>query len=226
MNVLLLPGWGMKSDVFTPLIEALQLNDVKVVEWEHMRDVNHFLAKAEEALTVPSLVIGWSLGSLVALQLGMHPYVTHLVCIGGTSRFTTSENYDAGWHARVVERMKVQLVRQPDKTIQSFIEMLWGEEEAQPFPYMHNRIPDLLLGLDYLLTTDVRDKLQQMDVPLLLIHGEQDRICPPQAAQYIYERTRNCTLTLLRNVGHAPHVTQPYACAHVIQTWLGGGSND
>ncbi len=112
------------------------------------------------------------------------------------------------------------------KTIQSFIDMLWGEEEAEPFPYMYRHIPDLLLGLDYLLKADVRDKLSCIRVPLLLIHGERDRICPPQAAQYIYERTNDCTFMLMPNVGHAPHVTQPNACAHYIQTWLGGGRND
>ncbi|MBW7652298.1 alpha/beta fold hydrolase [Anoxybacillus sp. ST4] len=226
MNVLMLPGWGMKGDVFSPLIAALQLKDVTIVEWESMRDVHHFLTKAEEALTAPSLVIGWSLGSLVALQLATHPYVTHLVCIGGTSRFTTTEHYDAGWHARIVERMKAQLIRQPNKTIQSFIDMLWGKEDAEPFPYMHHHIPDLLLGLDYLLATDVRNQLQRIRVPLLLIHGERDRICPPQAAQYIDERTNHCTFMLMPNVGHAPHITQPHACAHMIQTWLGGGRND
>ncbi|ASA95749.1 MULTISPECIES: alpha/beta fold hydrolase [Anoxybacillus] len=226
MNILLLPGWGMKGEVFTPLIQALQPSHVTVVAWEHMHDVNHFLAKAKDALTVPSIVIGWSLGSLVALQLAMHEHVQALVCIGGTSRFTMTDDYPIGWHARVVERMKTQLMRQPEKTIQSFIDMLWGEEEAQPFRYMHHHIPDLLLGLDYLLTTDVRDQLQQIDVPLLLIHGERDRICPPQAAQYVYERTNHCTFMLMPNVGHAPHVTQPSMCAHYIQTWLGGEKND
>ncbi|AXM90128.1 alpha/beta hydrolase [Anoxybacillus ayderensis G10] len=226
MNVLLLPGWGMKGEVFTPLIHALQPSHVTVVAWEHMRDVDHFLEKAEEALTVPSLVIGWSLGSLVALQLAMHEHVQALVCIGGTSRFTMTDHYRIGWHARVVERMKEQLLRQPEKTIQSFIDMLWGEEEAEPFPYMYRHTPDLLLGLDYLLKTDVRDKLSSIRVPLLLIHGECDRICPPQAAQYIYERTNDCTFMLMPNVGHAPHVTQPSVCAHYIETWLGGGEND
>ena len=46
-------------------------------------------------------------------------------------------------------------------------------------------IDSLALGLDYLIQKDLRNKLIDINIPLLMIHGEEDSICPLEAALYI-----------------------------------------
>ena len=52
--------------------------------------------------------MGWSLGSLVTLELAsLYPNkIEGLILIGGTSRFTNDMHNTFGWEQRIVERMK------------------------------------------------------------------------------------------------------------------------
>ncbi len=220
----------MKGSIFAPLLAQLApAKDVSLVEWIDIDTVRCFRKRAEQALCAPSLVIGWSLGSLVALELaGAYPErVKRLVLIGGTSRFMTDDTYEAGWHRRIVERMKKQLYKRPDETIAAFLASLWAKgEEADISAFVHHeRINELAIGLDYLLEADARPFLPELDMPLLLIHGVSDTICPPEAARYIAEQARNARFALLPDAGHVPFVTNAAECARIIQTWAGGSDD-
>ena len=152
MNVVCIPGWGMKGEIFTPLLRALSPASSAMVEWEGIKTVHCFRKRAEQMLGDRSLVIGWSLGALVALELA-HAYsnrLSHLVLIGGTSRFVTDDGYETGWHPRIVERMKKQLQRHPDETIEAFLASLWTQgETADISAFVHTVTEQMssLLGL-------------------------------------------------------------------------------
>jgi pimeloyl-[acyl-carrier protein] methyl ester esterase len=226
MNIVLIPGWGMKGEIFASLARSLRhLGNVSFVEWDDIESIVSFRERAKQAIHARSVLIGWSIGSLVALEMAhAHPeLVSHLVLIGGTSRFVTADGYDAGWHPRIVERMKKQLQRQPDETTNAFLASLLAEgENADLSDYFHRgQTEELLIGLDYLLTADARSLLPEIHVPMLLIHGERDAICPPDASCYIAAHAQAATLALLSNTGHVPFVTKTDECAQLIQSFVG-----
>lgn len=229
MNIVCLPGWGMKGAIFSPLVEALAPTTCTVVEWEGIESVDCFRKRAEQALTAPSLLIGWSLGALVALEMAaaLPERVTGLVLISGTSRFVTDGGYLAGWHPRIVERMKKQLQRHPEETIASFLASLWAEGETGDISlFMHrDRVEELTIGLDYLLTADARPLLAALHVPVLLLHGENDAICPPEAARYIANHIPHAELVIFNNTGHVPFLTKTNECVHSIRTLVGEGND-
>ncbi|MCZ0756738.1 alpha/beta fold hydrolase [Anoxybacillus sp. J5B_2022] len=229
MNTVCFPGWGMKGAIFSPLVEALAPTTCTVVEWEAIETVDCFRKRAEQALSAPSLVIGWSLGALVALEMAhaLPNRVTGLVLIGGTSRFVTDDGYMSGWHPRIVERMKKQLQRHPEETIASFLASLWAEgENVDISAFVHRDRPaELVIGLDYLLTADARPWLSQLHMPVLLLHGENDAICPPEAARYIANHIPHAELVLFNNTGHVPFLTKTNECVHSIRTLVGEGND-
>ncbi|WP_096551246.1 alpha/beta fold hydrolase [Ureibacillus thermosphaericus] len=230
MNIVFIPGWGMKGEIFASLARSLRhLGDVSFIEWGGIESISSFRERAKQALHARSVLIGWSLGSLVALEMAHEnpKLVSHLVLIGGTSRFVTAAGYDAGWHPRIVERMKKQLQRHPGETINAFLASLLTEEEnADLSDYFHrDRTKELLIGLDYLLTADARLLLPEIHVPMLLIHGERDAICPPDASRHIAAHARAATLALFSNTGHVPFVTKTEECAQLIQ-WFVGEKDD
>lgn len=225
MNIVCLPGWGMKGAIFSPLVEALAPTTCTVVEWERIQSVDCFRKRAEEALTTRAVLVGWSLGALVALEMvdALPERVTGLVLIGGTSRFVSDDDYPSGWHPRIVERMKKQLQKHPEETLASFGASLWAEGETGDISlFMHrDRVEELTIGLDYLLTADARPLLSALHVPVLLLHGGNDTICPPEAARYLAERVPNAKLEILANTGHVPFWTKTSECAYSIRTWGG-----
>jgi pimeloyl-[acyl-carrier protein] methyl ester esterase len=234
-HIVLIPGWGMRGTIWSPLVEQLKPSfSIDCVEWDGVETMADFKQKAvqlvEETGLSSFIPIGWSLGALIALELALSfpEKIDRLVLIGGTSRFTKGDGYDAGWERRVVDRMKRQLVRNREQTLSSFFASLLCEQEqdkALDFErHFHNTDQQgLLVGLDYLMTVDVRFALHEITAPILLIHGEEDTICPPSASRYIFEQTRNhAVLKLLPKTGHVPFLTKTDECAQLIQSFVGG----
>ncbi|RAK14273.1 pimeloyl-[acyl-carrier protein] methyl ester esterase [Anoxybacillus vitaminiphilus] len=234
-HIVLIPGWGMRGTVWLPLVERLKTPfAISYVEWDGIKTMADLKQKAVQLVEKNGLSsfipIGWSLGALIALELAISfpEKIDRLVLISGTSRFIKGDGYDAGWERRVVERMKRQLMRNREQTLSSFFASLLCEEEqdkALDFEcHFHSTEQQgLLAGLDYLMTADVRFALREITAPLLLIHGEEDTICPPSASRYIFEQIKdNAILKLLPKTGHVPFLTKTDECARMIQSFVGG----
>jgi pimeloyl-ACP methyl ester carboxylesterase len=60
------------------------------------------------------------------------------------------------------------------------------------------------------------DQLPRLTLPTLLIHGERDRIVPPQDSRELAERLGSARLRILPELGHVPIVTAPAEVAALI----------
>jgi pimeloyl-ACP methyl ester carboxylesterase len=63
------------------------------------------------------------------------------------------------------------------------------------------------------------DQLPRLTLPTLLIHGERDRIAPPQDARELAERLGRAQLNVLPGLGHVPIVTAPAEVAALIASF-------
>ncbi len=61
----------------------------------------------------------------------------------------------------------------------------------------------LISGLEYLRTTDLRSKTPTLNLPVLLLHGAEDRIIPAAASEWLHERLPDSQLRIFKNDGHA-----------------------
>ena len=239
-RLLLLPGWGMENAVWEPILEDLsQEIQLDSFDWRGVKSLAEFSSRVVTYLNHQQpkslILLGWSLGSLVALDIArQYPsIVSKIILVGGTSRFTAlGREYEAGWHARIVERMKRQLARDPDKTLKAFYTSMFSRKELEQ-GYDHRFLTDiqtyfegddlesLILGLDYLLQVDYRNALT-VQAPILLIHGEEDEICPLGAARYISEQAKSAVLRTIPGAGHIPFYTKPGLCLEWVKAFLMG----
>ena len=65
-----------------------------------------------------------------------------------------------------------------------------------------------LESLKCLQKEDLRNALEKIEVPTLLIHGKDDQISMPAAAVYMNEHIKGAELLLLDKTGHAPFITR------------------
>ena len=76
-------------------------------------------------------------------------------------------------------------------------------------------------GIQRMMTrTDATEVLQKLDVPLLIVVGEEDTLTPPDEARKMAALNSNAQLVVLPRAGHLPNLEQPEAFNDVLQTFL------
>ena len=73
----------------------------------------------------------------------------------------------------------------------------------------------------YLTGHGYRQAVRSVGCPVLLLHGEADRLVPVSAARAAVRSWPSWALVVLPGVGHVPQLEAPEDCAAVISEWLG-----
>jgi pimeloyl-[acyl-carrier protein] methyl ester esterase len=178
----------------------------------------------------PVILIGWSLGALIALELALTVpiKVKGLILTGGTSCFIKSPGYAGGLPRVTVDRLKARLASNVDHMMEFSLmfspdEVKAGIEEqfkkiALEFSWSQN---ELLGGVDYLLQQNFRNDLNAIEIPTLIIHGEKDSICPVQGAFYLQEKIRKSKIKVFKGCGHVPFYSKAQDFNTVLEEWVG-----
>ena len=181
-----------------------------------------------------AIVVGWSLGGLLALELARrHPErVARLVLIGATARFVADETGSPGLGTEVVEGFRRGFASDPGATLKRFIALqCLGEADrrrtqqavgAALAPDADRFPPDPVLadGLAILADSDLRPQLGEIRPPCLIIHGEHDALMPLAAAQALAAALPAAELRVLGGSGHALPLSRPADCARLIEAFL------
>ncbi|MBJ8005674.1 MULTISPECIES: alpha/beta fold hydrolase [Bacillus cereus group] len=234
LKVIFIPGWGMEEDVWTFVFPYFKDYPVQCLDWRNVKEQSEFAGRIIEVARDENVIlVGWSLGALAAIQAYKKIKAKGIVLIGGTAKFTNTSDYTSGWNSLHVERMKKNLTRKKEDTLNRFYENMFTKNELKEntsfkeiaLNFKGDSIQSLQLGLDYLIETDMRNELTDIKVPLLLLHGEQDVICPLSAAHNMTENT-NATLKVVSGAGHALCVTNFEYCANEIIQFVEGIRHD
>ena len=68
--------------------------------------------------------------------------------------------------------------------------------------------------------SDHRAELPKLQAPTLVLQCSDDLIAPRCVGEYLREKIPNCTLRLIENVGHCPHLSAPSASASAIEQFI------
>ncbi len=188
-------------------------------------DFNHCAADlvdlCEQLDLTGVVLVGWSMGAQVVLQAygALEKRLAGLVLVSATPRFTAAADFSFGLLNSEAQGMKLKVQRHLQRALSGFHTRLFaeGELEAQspvgeiaalltgiPLPEMEA----VLGGLDSLIAADMRCLLGDITVPVLIIHGDKDRICLPDASAFLNEKIHNSIRLTFAATGHVPFMTQ------------------
>jgi pimeloyl-ACP methyl ester carboxylesterase len=194
-----------------------------------LADYAHCLAGLLESTGVaPAHVVGHSWGGGAALQLAVtHPdLVASLVLVGGY----------AGWGGSLpageVERRLAFALEAADRMPSGF------DPHAVPGLFTQ-RIPAARVAeLEAVMAdarpaatrvmaqgfavADLRDDLPQVDVPVLLLHGESDVRAPQAVADALHAALPRSTLVVVPGAGHELALEEPLAFRTAVRCFVGG----
>jgi pimeloyl-[acyl-carrier protein] methyl ester esterase len=226
----LIHGWAFDAAIWPQWMKGADTFCCQAEYYPEYAQIAQNLVDVWEKQRRPLTVVGWSLGGMLSLQLALdHPdKIKKLILISSTAKFTAAEDYPAGLESGIVKNLARKLSRNPQNTKNEFYQLMFsaGEQEAcQQFLRQKARLfSDISLksmqsGLAYLLKQDLRPILRSVSRPCLIIHGTEDGVCPPAAAEYLAAHIPDSKLIWVCGAGHIPFYTQPESMKK-LKPWM------
>ena len=164
-----------------------------------------------------AILAGWSLGAQVALLASplLRERLAGLALISGTPRFTATDDFPHALDEAEASGMGLKVRRNIGRALEGFTRRMFAAGELDD-EALAGRIrallatvplPDpeiALASLQALATADMRSLLPETDLPTLIISGDIDQICLPQASKYMAQRIQSSCHVVLQGCGHAP----------------------
>ncbi len=157
------------------------------------------------------IVVGWSMGGMIAQEHAacFPDTVDGLILIGSTPRFCRTDDFPCGKPGSLVRGMITGLSVAPRITMSRFF-----REVSHPLKLKRDKLQEyveqtmlydsgnLKSGLNYLLSADLRGLISEIDIPVLLIHGENDSIISYEASKWLDSHLIDSRLISYSKSGH------------------------
>ena len=234
--LLLIHGWAMHAGVFAPLLPYLESHfTIHSVDLPgHGRSVGHKFELGETLTELaaylrclePVVLVGWSLGGAIALELALHipAAVRAVVSIASSPCFVATVAWPLGMSRTVFGTFCSELTQDWEVVVDRFLtlETLGSPNEKTELRWLRTAIyahgkPDLVAlmsGLAMLESIDLTARLVDLRVPSLWLGGRRDRIVSPQTVLASAELSGGRAEIL--NAAHAPFLTHPELVASFI----------
>lgn len=228
-QLVFLHGWGVNSGVWQPLIAILKdefcittidlpgygLNYQQLPTSYNLQSVATSVA---EHLPTNCILIGWSLGGLVAQQIAnTYPEkLTQLVLICSSPKFSKSTDWP-GIEPKVLHYFTQQLGFDFSKTLQRFlaIQAMGSENARQDAKTIKQAVQQypppspiaLGAGLDMLQNIDLREQFKTLITPCQMFLGRLDSLVPDKVAPLIQQLNSKVIIDVIANSSHAPFIS-------------------
>jgi len=241
-DVICLHGWGLHGGFCRDLGKALarsnriHLFDLPGHGYSAETPCPDTITKLSDQIVSqhqePATWIGWSLGGMIALDVAIRfpERVNRLVLISSTPRFVQGADWQPAMSAGTFASFVSSLIEQPVDTVMRFLSLQASGDDAgrhlikqlrhQAGARRHPSSESLEHGLRILGETDLRNNVDKIRAPTIVIHGDNDRIVPPDAGRWIAAKVPNARFESIPRAGHAPFLSHPQAVAGTVERFL------
>lgn len=232
MKRVIFPGWGMPLELYRPYSPDLIFDfgffpaekcDCSISETAEINpaDLNDCLLE-NIIPDEPCVVIAHSLGALLALRNSLiSENIKAIVLIGGFAKFIQSEpEYPDGKPESGIAMMQNMMKLSPKMVLNKFYQAAVDPSDFSiAFPGKAD-VASLKSGLQYLRDTDLRKTIKDINTPLLILHGDSDKIVSAKLAEFLAENIPEAKLHILKNAGHALPFTHTQECLKLINEFI------
>lgn len=213
-DLVLLHGWGFNGNVLNDVVRRYKSQyRITVIDLPgHGRSdnvaggVNEWCNEIIKILPDNPILVGWSLGGLLAINIANIIKVSQLVLLASSPKFVVSDDWDYGIDADNFRQFSVALSLNLAKGLKRFVS-LQSKNKGQ-LKSLNQSIDDLPAttmalnqGLSILLNSDFRLQFKQLNMPIRIILGQQDTLIPINIAEWY--AGQNISVTILAS-GHLP----------------------
>ncbi|RVT44548.1 pimeloyl-[acyl-carrier protein] methyl ester esterase [Rheinheimera sediminis] len=238
--VVLLHGWGLNHQVWSQLLQALpQELDIYTPDLPGFGlspcpasyDIDSVLAVLAEQIPDQSMVIGWSLGGLLAIALaGRYPHkVSALGLIASSPCFMAKDNWP-GMQSKVMQQFAGHLQQDLALTVERFlaIQAMGSSTARQDIKLLKQAVLSLPLpsamalqgGLELLASLDLRQEFAALTQSVFIILGRLDSLVPVAIAPLLQSLRPELRVEIVQKASHAPFISHQDEFISLLSRYL------
>ncbi|MGV6816380.1 MAG: alpha/beta fold hydrolase [Thiotrichales bacterium] len=226
-DIVMLHGWAMNSGVWGEFGDVLSRKyrltlidlpghgvnaDLKI------DSVNDLLDELARITPSRAVWIGWSLGGMLAVQFAaLYPArVSALLALSVNPKFVQSTDWRRAMPESEFDQFGSSLLTQPDETIRRFVAlqclgsgMSGAQVRTLQTKVLETRpsLDGMLSSLSWLAALDLRPALRSLEMPVLSMLGERDRLVPQAVSADWVALNSRIQVRLIAGAGHAPFLS-------------------
>ncbi|MBL79230.1 MAG: pimeloyl-[acyl-carrier protein] methyl ester esterase [Nitrosomonadaceae bacterium] len=230
-DFVLLHGWGMHSGIWdcirSELAQHFRLHLVDLpghgsspTPWlQGPNSLKNMTEMIGENLPEHSIICGWSIGGQIAMKLSLDlaEKIDKLILVSTTPSFIQRGDWIWAMEKNILESFMKNfdldyvsaLNRFLTLQIQGDINTIFLLRKLRKFISREHKLDEngLKIGLEIILTADLRRNIKNINHPVTLLHGKNDAIVPLEAAKWLYDNLGNSELIILPDCGHIPFLS-------------------
>ncbi|MBX3616409.1 pimeloyl-ACP methyl ester esterase BioH [Nitrosomonas sp.] len=229
-DLVLLHGWAMHGGIWSSVRDLLaQHGRVHLVDLPghglspmcEPGTLDHLVEIVADCLPEQCMIGGWSLGGQIAMQLALRQpeRIKKLVLISTTPCFAWQDDWTFGMDRKLLQLFLENLKLNYATTINRFLTLqMSGDRDASKIlsqlrkNFFQRAEPDpaaLEKGLRILQQSDLRRCIGDIRQPVLIMHGDNDVITHPAAADWMHRQLPQSQYVKFDRCGHAPFLSYP-----------------
>ncbi|NIH41322.1 MAG: alpha/beta fold hydrolase [Buchnera aphidicola (Periphyllus aceris)] len=236
INIILINGLGFNKKVWYFLkkkfsknfkISTIELHSPKK-KFKFKNELKKFIKKKSLYIPKNCVLIGWSIGGLIAtlLTLKNKKNILSLITISSSPCFIKKKNWP-GMEINQIDEMKKKLLINYKNSIKNFFELQKNNTNKIKIKKLYKKIisqkkPNNLtieFNTKILKKIDLRKKIRKIKIPIFRIYGNLDSIVPKEICKILDKKIKKNSF-IFKKSNHAPFISDLKKCHKKIKNFI------
>lgn len=227
-TIYLLNGWACNETVLTPLQQQLTANascSILNLHDYHRPSLAQSLQYLERTIPAQSLVIGWSLGGMLAVQLASQHPLKAIICLGSSPRFVANDTWPDAMPHEQFSLFYQNTLTKPEHNLRHFARLCAQGDttlRAQSANWIDTNLSHeaQIWGLNLLGSLDNSALLTQLKLPQLHLFADQDALIAASTLEQLTQHSGTISYHRLTAASHAFPFSHAASVADLIQSFI------
>jgi pimeloyl-ACP methyl ester carboxylesterase len=211
MKILSLSGFAQQPEILNQYLDNCQ--DIDFMKLNYSELENKIIEFK------PDIIIGWSIGAMIALKISQKIKVKKLILISGFKKFISDSKTQANF-----DNLKKILNQDKEKFLNHFTKLIYfadsnAKEIKSKLNIINNSEDNLKYWFNFLEQEQAKIETKNIGQSLI-IHGDKDIISNSENSSIMKNELGNSSLEIFKDSSHCPFFSQEDKFKQIINEFI------